>query len=96
MHVCQEYGDTLDFFSYLILFAPDFPSEDDMTMDRALSNLKHGLDAVESKTTRVDSLQKLKMCREDVDQASCLYRSGNVLEAEKHLQAAREWFRKSR
>jgi hypothetical protein len=96
MHVCQEHGDALDFFSYVILFAPDFPIEDEMTLDRAFSNMQHGVDAARSRTTMADSLRELDLCREELHKARGLYESGEVLEAEKRLQAARERFRTSK
>jgi hypothetical protein len=96
MRFCEEYGDTLDFFAYVFLSAPDFPEEDEITLELALNNLKHGVRAVMSRATNEESLRKLNLCWQDLNKAAELYLSGNILDAEKYIQTSQEWFRKSK
>jgi len=94
--MCTEYSETLDFFGYMILSAPDFPIEDGMTLTSAFESLLHGVDAVASKMTNPNAREKLARCREEVNRSISLFATQDISMALMHLQHAREMFRRSK
>jgi hypothetical protein len=96
MYICQGYSDTLDLFAYIILYAPDFPADDDTTLDEEFDSLWHGINAVEARAHSGESLEFLRKCKEQVRHATSLYRDGILTEACKEMQRASESFQLSR
>lgn len=47
---------TRDFLGYMILYAPEFPGEDEMTLARAFEELRHGLDVSGSNSDRISKV----------------------------------------
>ena len=94
MLICTNYSDTKDFFAYTIVFGPDFPSEDQMTIERALDNLMSGIDATEVQFGSSQCQTLLQECRSRIDLASQCFRIGEKLQADKHLQNAYHSFLK--
>jgi hypothetical protein len=93
MYICQGYRDTLDYFAHVILWAPNFDDEEQVTLEGAFQSLKHGMDAIESGTTDLTSLEMLENCRAELDKSKSFYLAGNRSDGVRHLQRAREWFR---
>lgn len=49
---------TRDFLGYMILYAPEFPGEDQMTLEGAFEELKHGLDVSGAASIRMTVVLK--------------------------------------
>lgn len=49
---------TRDFLGYMILYAPEFPAEDQMTLERAFEELEHGLSVSGAGSSRMTTVLK--------------------------------------
>lgn len=96
MRFCRNYRETLEYFSYIFVFGPEFPAGDNMTLDQALYVLRRGVQDYQANVTDQETRTHLERCWADLNQAETLYRAGDSLEGGKHMQYAREWFRKAK
>jgi hypothetical protein len=92
MALCTNYAETLEMFAYMIVYAPGFPERANMTLERAFRELRHGIDCVEARTRKPESLEKVSLCRAELDKAWRLFQKGDDREAGFCVQRAEDHF----
>jgi len=82
---CRDLSELHEFISYLVVYAPsNFPKEDDLDLDRAMSELRHGLESVRGDFPAV----LVEQVRTSFEEAELKFRSGEEVEAAHILQRA--------
>jgi len=82
-----------DRFSYIIVYAPDFPSEDQTNADQQCGRLLDDLRELESRAAETPKKQWLLLTLTEVEQARLAFREGDVSAASSLLQSAEGHFK---
>lgn len=96
MHICKDYGDTLDFMGYTFLCAPDdFPPEDQVNIRTAIANIDGGVSAVAAKTANTEALELFERCQEILREALKAFDGNDAIAGQKKLLSAKEIFERA-
>src|SRR3954453_10344352 len=89
------YREAADFLTYLKLYAPDFPTRDEMTCEKALSRLFDYLVGIEGAERNVAANRWLRIYREELKKAERLFGSGRHSDGRKTLDSAKDYLNKA-
>ncbi|WP_182212391.1 MULTISPECIES: hypothetical protein [Gammaproteobacteria] len=87
---CKGKEEILDQLNYMVLYAPDFPAEDDMTLDLAFATVEHGLQQIEEKDSRSAVVDAVNRVRAELAEARKLFDEGQINPACHKLQDAED------
>ena len=89
---CNDLEETIEFISYVLLFAPhEFPEDESMDLDRAFSELRHGFDAAAAQVGE----ERLAPARLLLEEAYASYTSGQIKEGAAKIQQIEQWLMKT-
>lgn len=98
MYVPKNYRDTLDYFTFVLLSAPDFsdaPTKYTLTLDDVMKNLDAGVVGVASRVKNPEAQGLFEKCREEIKATHQLYRDVKIPEAKRNIQAAEKLFKQA-
>ncbi len=81
-----------DDFAYVVCYCPDFPDEDQETLESAFQALVTGVGSVLDRTKSHDVAHWLRLSLRELNAALAAYRSVNDAEGERLLESARSYF----
>jgi hypothetical protein len=96
--VPENYRDTLDRFTTILLRAPDFsklPVKYPVTLDDMMASLDAGIVGVASRVKNPDAHVLFEQCREEVRATHQLYRENRIPDAKRRIQAAEKIFKQA-
>jgi hypothetical protein len=83
IHWCNDLGEVIEFVAYVVLSAPaDFPPEDNMNLERAFQEFRHGFDCAASELAE----DTLSLARKMLEEAYEHYKADRVNEGAWKLQ----------
>jgi len=88
MLICRGIDETLEFLGYMIVCAPDFPAEDQITMASAFNNVRHGVRTIATSTSNQPVLEKLLSAGDYLNKSETLFLDGDETEGLRVLQLA--------
>ena len=83
---CKNKSDILRQLTYMVLRAPDFPPEDEMTMELAWATIEHGLKIIEETDARAAIMEGLQKVRGELAAARELFEKNEIVPACHKLQ----------
>lgn len=92
-YACKGKEDILDRLAYIVGYAPDFPAEDEMTLDLAFASVEYGLQQIEDKDGRPAVVNNVNRMRAELATARKLFDEGEVVPACHKLQDAEDILR---
>lgn len=98
MYVPKNYRSTLDYFTFVLIKAPDFPNpptKHALTLDEVVGGLDAGIVGVASRVKNPEALALFEKCREEVKATHQLYKEGKIPEAKRNIQAAEKLFKQA-
>lgn len=90
---CKGKTDILEQLTYMVLRAPNFPAEDEMTLDLAFATVEYGLQQIEEKDGRPAVVDALNRMRAELKEARDLFDRGEINPACHKLQDAEDILR---
>jgi len=96
--VPQNYRDTLDRFSFVLLGAPEFkrtPVKYTFTLDDVMASLDAGVAGVASRIKNSEALALFDKCREEIKVTHQYFKEGKLSEARRQIQVARDFFKQA-
>lgn len=85
----------IDRLSYLLLFAPDFPAEDETSLEREHDELQLELHDYETAFPKAKEHPLYALVLHELESAFALYRDGDTWAASKQIQVASERFKQT-
>jgi hypothetical protein len=85
----------LDQFSYVIVYAPDFPEEDATSIEQELSGLADGVKQLRQRSQDETSIHWLGLALADIERARESFVEGCSDAGSLHLQTARDYVRRA-
>lgn len=83
---CKNKSDILGQLAYMVIHAPDFPPEDEMTMELAWATIEHGLKLIEEKDGRPAIMEGVQKIRSELAVARGLFDKNEINPACHKLQ----------
>lgn len=90
---CKGKDDILNRLAYMVGYAPNFPEEDEMTLDLAFATVEYGLQQIEGKDGRPAVVDNVNRMRAELATARKLFDAGEVVPACHKLQDAEDILR---
>lgn len=90
---CKGKEDILNRLAYMVGYAPDFPAEDEMTMDLAFTTVEYGLQQIEEKDGRPAVTDALNRMRIELQAARGLFDQDQINPACHKLQDVQDILR---
>jgi len=87
---CKGKTDVLEQLAYMVGYAPDFPKEDEMTLDLAFATVEYGLQQIEARDGRPAVLAAMNQMRVELGEARALFDQGEIIPACHKLQDAED------
>ncbi len=85
------YQEASDFFTYVKLYAPEFPPRDDLTCQKAVSRLYEYVVAIDDLEQNSSAKNWLRVCREVLKSADKLFEDGQHSQGRRALGSARDY-----
>lgn len=82
-----------DFFSYLIVYTPDFPAEDDTSVEKEFRRLLDGLREIHDRVADIPKKRWIGLAIQEVKEAEAAYLSGDERTGNTLLHSAEEHFK---
>ncbi|WP_426281200.1 hypothetical protein [Lysobacter soli] len=92
-YMCESKDDVFDYLNYMVLYAPDFPAEDEMTLDLAFESVESGLKSIETVDGRPAVVEVIERIRSELAVARELFDAGQTVPACHKLQDAEDLLR---
>jgi len=96
MHLTQHFREIMDLFAYVFLYAPDFPDEDQTSLEKELSNLAKGIKQSIEKTRSSRSKHWLGLSLTEFEKSRKQFQSRNCTEGRALLQSSSEYYDNAR
>src|SRR3990172_5562014 len=87
----MHYQEAVDFFTYVKLYAPDFPARDGMTCKKAISKLFEYLEEIDEFEQNSTAKQWLRVCRAELKRADKSFDEGEHSKARRTVASARDY-----
>lgn len=75
---CKGKDAILNRLAYMVGYAPDFPAEDEMTLDLAFATVEYGLQQIEEKDGRPVVVNAVNQVRAELQAARDLFDRGEI------------------
>lgn len=85
------YQEASDFFTYVKLYAPDFPNRDEMTCEKAITKLFEYLGAIDDSESNSKAKQWLRISGEELKRADRAFGNGEHSQGRRTLGSARDY-----
>lgn len=98
MYAPKNYRSTLDFFTFVLFSAPDFPNpptKHALVLDEVMEGLDAGVIGVASRVKNPEALALFEKCREEIKATHQFYKDGKIPEAKRNIQAAEKLFKQA-
>lgn len=92
MSLSEHLRNTQDFFTYVVTYIGGFPEEDQITPQRALTDLATAVEVALARSRNSIAKHWLSLCLKKVSAAKAELETAHPFEMEKHLEAARSFF----
>jgi len=92
----KNYQETLDMFSFVLLGAPEFkgtPVKYSFALGDVMESLRAGVTAISKQIVNPRAKEMLLKCIEEIHRTQKLFEDGNLSEAYREIQIARDLFR---
>lgn len=83
---CKGKADILEQLAYMVGYAPNFPAEDEMTLDLAFATVEYGLQQIKEKDGRPVVVNAVNQMRTELQAALELFGRGEINPACHKLQ----------
>lgn len=93
--ICTDYTSTLEYFSFILLFAPDFPVGRKTTVDEAFQELEEGIVSEVTKAKNPQAAELFVRCRQLIQEALQLYKADKISPAKRRVQDAEKLFKEA-
>lgn len=90
----SNFSDIRDIFSYILLFAPNFPNRN-VTLEGEFEQLDAAIGELTRRVSSPEVLELLEQCRAESRASLQLFKESREVEARKQIRAANETFSKA-
>lgn len=95
-HPIERPTELADLFSYIVLYAPDFPDEDECTNAEVFADAFDALDRFATSTATNEGEEAVLQCKRNLQVAYEYYEDGDDVTGSKMVQETEELFRLAR